>query len=203
MKNKKVTLIGVLFIVGLILFWGCASSPKIQEPSSATSTLLVGRITFTCTGFPKQWNVNGEHKNGVTVYLWNYETEEYIPIRSHGADGLFYLIDPEPANGDYVLAGFGMETGSSRMTISLAYQIEDEPYYFTLTKNAVNNLGDITWSEHYKTEVSKEYDRKGSQTTMETESSHKFERNFKEVETWFKNTYPDSDWGRKSWVGLD
>jgi hypothetical protein len=202
MNTKKPFLISVSFIIILLLIGGCATSHRIKEPSTDSSTLLVGRITFNCSGFPQQWHVNGQHKDGVTIYLWNFAKEEYITIRSHGADGLFYLIDPEPVDGRYVLVGFGLQSGSSRMTINLGYEIEDEPYVFILTKNAVNNLGDVRWDERYQAEVSKEYDRKGSQTTMEAEGSHKFENNFNEVESWFKTTYPESDWSRKNWVNV-
>jgi hypothetical protein len=203
MKKRCVFFTGAVLIVTLLLVIGCASTHKIKEPSGDSATLLVGRITFTCSNFPKQWNVNGVHKDGITIYLWSYDTEEYISIRSHGGDGLLYLIDPEAVNGRYALLGFGMKTGSSRMTINLSYNLEDDPYFFILKENAVNNIGDMTWTEHYAAEVSKEYSQKGSQTYMETDASHNFKRNYDEVESWFKSTYPDSDWSRKNWVDVE
>ena len=212
MKTRTLVLISILILICILLIGGCATTAqptkptsttrtaRIPEPKSPSSTLLIGRIKLTCTEFPNNYHVNGEHTNGVTVYLWNYATEEVISIRSHGADGVFYLIDPEPANGRYVLFGFGMETGTSTLTLNLRYTIEDKPYDFVLTENAVNNLGDIRWNERYETQSSKEYTDKGSQSTFASVGSHVYELNYDEVESWSKRTYPDSDWSMKNWV---
>lgn len=203
MECKRKHTIIILLTIGLVLIVSCSTTPRIKEPTSESSTLLLGRITLRCMDFPENFHVNGIHTDGVTVYIGNYTTKDFISIRSHGADGLFYLVDPEPPDGQYFIAGFGLETGSSRMTLRLSHETKDDPFYFVLKENAVNNLGDIRWDDRYEEQVTKEYTRKGSHSGISTVGWHEYKQNGDEVESWFKNTYPDSDWNRKIWISVE
>jgi hypothetical protein len=202
MKTKTFLSILASIVIGLLLISGCSTTPKIKDPVNPESTLLIGRITLICTGFPHDLPLNGIHTDGITVYLFDATTDETLSMRSHGADGLFYMTEDISYDRVLYIVDFVIKTGSTRQTITMPYRLEDIPY-IVLEANAVNNLGDIKWYEQYTAKGSKEYDDRGLQSTFHVAAYHEFKRNYNEVESWYKKTYPESEWNRKNWVNLE
>ncbi len=196
MKTKTSVSISTFIFIVLIIIGGCATTSRITEPYNADSTLLVGRIMLTCTDFPNQWHVNGEHTNGIEVNLRHMSTNKVVSAKARGYDGLFYLINP--AIGKYRIERFTLETGGSRYRINLQYAPRKDTY-FNVESNAVNNLGDIEWYEKCEAEASKEYTPGGSYTTLITTESHNYKHNYAQLKSWFTKTYPDSGWNNMNW----
>jgi hypothetical protein len=178
---------------------GCATTSRITEPTSADSTLLVGRIKATCKDFEPKWKMNGEHTNGIVIDLRNISTNEVISVRSRGADGLFYLVDPK--EGLHVIERFSLTTGSTKYTFNLWHMLSDN-VTFTIDQNAVHNLGDIEWQSICITKESKEYSKTGSYTKYDVQTSHYYLHNYAELKTWFETTYPDSSWTKMNWINV-
>jgi hypothetical protein len=194
MKTKMLLSIGIPILIGMLLIVGCASTGKIKEPASTDSTLLFGRITLICKGFPGDMHLNGEHTFGIKVHLMDASTKEMFYVRSHGVDGLFHIVDPD--GGHYFILGYEIEKKvSPTLRVTMGYRAEDNPY-IVIKKNSVNNLGDIRWTETYDT-------RSKGEHTFNTKGSHDLLRNYAEVENWFKETHPDSAWNRKNWVSME
>jgi len=197
MKTKILISITILILISFLLIGGCATTSRITEPTSPDSALLIGRIKLTCTEFPKTWNINGDHPNGVVVYLANVSTKEIIKVRSRGSDGLFYLIDLDVDK--YVIVAFSFQSGGSRHTVNLGFETKDVRY-FEIKRNFVNNLGDIKWRSKYETKVGTEWSKAGSTTTFSVKDSYNYLGNYDEVKSWFEETYPESDWNNKNWI---
>ena len=68
------------------------------------------------------------------------------------------------------------------------HRIEDT--YIDITKNSVNNLGDIIWHDMY-------IGRARSSYRLE------FKRNQDEIENWFKSEYTRNLLNRKNWVDVE
>jgi hypothetical protein len=200
MKTKVTVSILSLFFTGIMIISGCATTSRITEPANAESTLLVGRIMLTCTDFPKQWHINGEHASGIEVDLRNVSLNKVITAKARGYDGMFHIINPD--FGEYKIERFAIETGGSRYRVNLQY-VPHENTFITVERNAVNNLGDIEWYETCETEESKEYTSTGTQTTLITTESHNYRRNYAELKSWFVKTYPESGWNNMNWNSLD
>ena len=202
MKTKALVVGVALILVGLIFAGGCATAPKINSPENPESTLLIGRITLICTGFPANYHLNGTHKNGINVYLIDDSTNETISIRSRGADGCFHFVGNYDHDRLFYIDGFYFETGSSMQTITMPTQLEGPPY-IVLEANAVNNLGDIVWRVEYSVEGTTDYDERGSHSYFDVKEYHDFKGNCNELKSWFKTKYPESDWNQRKWYDLE
>lgn len=201
MKTRIIfSVMSVIFIV-LIIMSGCATTSKISEPTTADSTLLIGRIKLTCSNFPNYVHVNGEHTKGITIDVRNMSTGEVLTTKSKGADGLFYFDNPDA--GEYAIVGYNITTkgGNVRATFKYLYDTSNR---FNITPNAVNNFGDISWVCVFETITDKEYsDRGASHTTANWSNECYHIGNYAEVKTWFKATYPDSAWNNINWNSLE
>lgn len=194
MKTKMLLSISIPILIGMLLIGGCASTGKIKEPASTDSTLLFGRITLICKGFPGDMHLNGEHTFGIKVHLIDASTKETFYVRSHGVEGLFHIVDPD--GGQYFILGYEIEKKvSPTLRVTMGYRAEDTPY-IVINKNSVNNLGDIRWIETYDT-------RSKGDRTFTTIGSHDLLRNYAEVKNWFEETHPDSAWNGKNWVSVE
>ncbi len=200
MKTRTLISILTFILFVVIVIGGCATTSIITEPTNAESTLLVGRIILTCTDFPRNWHVNGEHSTGITVAIRNMSTNKIISARSRGYDGMFYIINPDV--GKYKIEQFTSETGGDLYRVTLMYA-PPENTFFIVKKNTVNNLGDIEWYEKAEIEASKEHLGTKSQTRLFTTESHNFKRNYAELKSWFAETYPDSAWNDMNWNSLE
>ena len=200
MKTKiAVSVVSVIFI-GLIIISGCATTSKISEPTTADSTLLIGRIKLTCSNFPNYWHCNGEHTNGIVIDLRNVSTGEILTTKSKGADGMFYFNNPDV--GEYEIIGYTIETKGGNMRATLRY-LYDKGNRFKIKPNAVNNFSDISWSIVFETVTEKEYSQKGATSITGTGSNDCYHiGNYAEVNEWFKTTYPDSNWNNQNWLDV-
>jgi hypothetical protein len=199
MRLRSVFILSGILLVFISISGGCATTPKIKDPPTPESGLLVGRIKLTCTDFPGSWGVNGDHTGGIEIYFRNVSTKEIISVKSSGEDGFFYIL--HPPEGGLILYDMKFVKKSARQTTTLPYRFE-EVIGLGIKPSSVNNVGDIHWSNHAETRESKEYSQKGSHATLHAESSHEFRFNYKEVENWFKKTFPDSAWNDKNWVSV-
>jgi len=192
MKTKLLLSISISILVTLLLIGGCATIAGVREPAGPESTLLIGRITLVCRDFPRRWYINGEHKKGVKLYLMNTSTNKMMCVSSHGKHGFFHLNDPEA--GHYVILGFELKITIDRLRITMGYRAEDKSY-FVISKNSVNNLGDIMWLESYI--------KKSSATTFTSHGNHNFKFNYDEVKNWYKEIYSNSAWNNENWVSVE
>ena len=194
MKTRIIFLIGILLFIVLLLIVGCATGGRIKEPAKSDSTLVFGRITLICSGFPADMHLNGEYTSGIRVHLMDASTKDIFYVRSSGADGVFYIVDPD--GGHYYILGYEIEKKvSPTLRVTMGHRAEDNPY-IVVKKNSVNNLGDIRWNAAYDT-------RSKGDHTFTTKDSHDFLLNYDEVENWFKGAYPDSSWNAKNWVDVE
>ena len=200
MKTKVAVSVMSVILIGFIIMSGCATTSKISEPTTADSTLLIGRIKLTCSDFPNYVHVNGEHTKGITIDVQNVSTGEVLNTKSKGADGLFYFENPDA--GEYAIVGYTIITkgGNVRATFRFLY---DKSNRFNIKPNAVNNFGDISWVCEFETITENEYtDRGAGQTTANWSNECSHIGNYAEVKTWFKTTYPDSNWNSMDWIDL-
>jgi hypothetical protein len=200
MKTRIAVSILVLSVIVLLIIGGCATTAKITEQATGCGTLLVGRIEATCEDFAQMWNMNGRHTNNITIDLRNLSTNEAISIRSRGADGIFYIDDPE--YGVYTIEKFSYTGRGSRTTFSL-YHLLNDGVIFSIEKNAVYLLGDIEWYAKCIEKESKEYSRAASHYTYEVHTAHRYRKNFVELRNWFESTYPQSGWNDKNWINVE
>ena len=196
MKSRTFVIILILVLAVLIIIGGCATTARITEPTSPSSTLLIGRIKVTCTGFPSGWNANGDHANGVIVKLRDV-SNEIISIRARGADGLLYLVDPDIDR--YTIVQIHLQTGTGSHTLTLRQGTSDSIH---IKGNSVNNLGDILLRFDYVSKKAAEYTKAGTYTEMKVNSSLEYKDNYDEVKAWFEETYPESAWNNKNWVNF-
>jgi hypothetical protein len=178
----------------------CASTTKVKDPTGPQSTLLIGRIKLNCSNFPPKFNIDGENADGITVYFYHIPSEEFIEVRARGEDGVFHLINP--AADQYIIAGFKYMRTSSNSRITLGQNTNPHTSAFEIRANAVNNLGDILWTETYIASSAKEHDQKGSHATLTSEQGYEYLGNCDELESWYHETYPDSGWNEKTWVDV-
>ena len=200
MKTRIAVSLPVLSVIVLLIIGGCATTAKITEPATEGSTLLVGRIEVTCEDFAQMWNMNGKHTNNITIDLRNLLTSELISVRSRGADGIFFIDDPE--YGIYTIEKFSYSAGGSRTTFHLGHLLNDG-VIFAIEKNAVNNLGDIEWYAKCMEKESREYSRSASHYTYEVHTAHRYRQNFTELRSWFESTYPQSGWNDENWINVE
>jgi len=184
-------------VIGVLIIGGCATTGKISGPTGTDSTLLIGRVSLACSEFPQTWGCNGNHTNGIVIDLRHVQTKEITSIRSKGADGLFFLHDPE--EGVYEFIKLSFKKGGSNYTTNL-YYVPDRRTYFPVVRNAVNNMGDIHWQSVYQAKIEETQSRKGSSILGSVEDSCRYENNFDELEAWFSAEYPESEWNRRNWV---
>ncbi len=196
MKTRTLISILILVLAVLIIIGGCATTARITEPTSPSSTLLIGRIKVTCTGFPSKWHANGDHTNGVIVELKDV-SNEIISIKARGADGLLYLVDPDIAR--YTIVQIHLQTGTSRSTLRLDHRTNDSIY---IKGNSVNNLGDILLRYDYVSKKAAEFSKRGTYTEIMVNRSLEYKGNYDEVKAWFEETYPESAWNNKNWVNI-
>jgi hypothetical protein len=199
MKTKVIGSVMSVVLIGLILVSGCATTSKISEPTTADSTLLIGRIKLTCSNFPNYVRVNGEHTNRITIEVRNVSTGEVLSTKSKGADGLFYFENPEV--GEYAIVGYTIITRGGNVSATFRY-FYNRSNRFIIKPNAVNNFGDINWVCKLESITDKEYSRSTYQTTASWSNECFHIGNYAEVKSWFKTTYPDSSWNYKNWVNL-
>jgi hypothetical protein len=178
---------------------GCATTAKIGEPTTADSTLLIGRITLTCSHFPNWVHVNGDHTKGIAIDVINMSTREILTTSSKGGDGLFYFDNLD--TGEYAIVGYSIITRSSNVEATFRYYYENG-YKFIIKPNSVNNLGDISWVCEFETITDKEYTQSASHTSAKWSSECSHIGNHTEVKSWFKTTYPESSWNNENWVNL-
>jgi hypothetical protein len=199
MKSRPVVFFtGVLIVMSTIMV-GCTTTPKITDPPTPASGIIIGRITLTCKDFPGSWGVNGDHTRGIEISLRNLSTKEIVSVKSSGDDGFFYLITPSDESLMFWELRFVKK--AARQTVTLPYRFE-EIIGVGVRSSRVNNVGDIHWIERAETGESKEYSRKGLHTTLSAHSSYEFKLNFNEVANWFKAIFPDTAWNNKEWVSV-
>jgi len=200
MKTRIAVSLSVLPVVVCLIIGGCATTAKITEPATEGSTLLVGRIEATCEDFAQMWNMNGRHTNNISIDLRNLTTNEAISVRSRGADGIFFIGDPE--YGIYTIEKLSYTSRGSRTSFNLCHLLNDG-VIFAIEKGAVNNLGDIEWHAKCIERESKEYSRAGSHYTYEVYTAHRYRKNFTELRNWFESTYPQSGWNDENWTDVE
>lgn len=198
MKTRKLVMITIGLLTGLIVSSGCATTNKIAEPPNEDSMLLIGRVTLTCVNFPANWHVKGNYTRKITVDLKNRTTNAVVRVRSKGSDGFFYLLD---SPGPYEVVGFSYETRGGRRRITLGIRFRS-PLPITTKAGAVNNLGDIQWKEKYETKFGTKETVHGSKTLGMTKKEFRFMKNYRQLERWFQKTYPDSSWNTEEWVDV-
>ena len=196
MKTRTLVSILILVLALLIIAGGCATTARITEPTSPGSTLLIGRIKVTCTGFPNKLYANGDHADGVIVKLKDV-SNEIISIRARGVDGLLYLVDPDIDR--YTIVQIYLTTGSSSTRLRLDHRTNDSIY---IEGNSVNNLGDILLRYDYVSKEAKESTKSGTSTVIKVNRSLEYKGNYDEVKAWFEETYPESAWNNKNWVNI-
>ena len=188
MKTRVLVSIIITIIIGLLLISGCATTGKMKEPAKADSTLLIGRIKLVCENFPKRWHINGEHTKDLRIYFADPETKKTVIVKSKGDDGIFYLLNPTASQ--FVIIGFEIKKKGGNMIFNNHHLINNT--YINITKNSVNNLGDIIWAETF----TEEEKRGGGSSSFSRIGEHTFRSNYDEVESWFKDTFTESSWKR-------
>ena len=83
------------------------------------------------------------------------------------------------------------------MIFNASYRIEY--IYIDITKNSINNMGDIVWNENF---TGAEYRGGGDSATYSKIGTHTFKGNYDEVKNWFLNEYPKSPWRGKNWTDV-
>jgi len=195
MKTRVSVSIITTILIGLLLIGGCTTTGKVKESAKSDSTLLIGRIKLVCENFPKNWHINGEHTKDLRVYFEDPKTKKTVIVKSKENDGVFYLVDP--AANQFVIIGFEIKKKAGNMIFNNHHLIKDT--YINITKNSVNNMGDILWAEKFTGQEA----RGGGSSTFERIGTHTFRSNYDEVERWFKNTFTESSWGKKNWVDVE
>jgi hypothetical protein len=69
------------------------------------------------------WSMKGKHTNCIAVNLRNLTTNEAISVRSRGADGIFFIDDPE--YGIYTIEQFRYTARGSRTIFNLSHLLND------------------------------------------------------------------------------
>ncbi len=197
MKTGRLSFIVILSLTVLLLIGGCATTEKVTKPTTYRSgdTLLVGRIKIDCRDFPRDWRINGEHTMGLRVYFVDPKTKKVVKVASRGNYGVFELVDPVASQ--YIITGFTFIHKSGNRTFNDSYPIKNT--YINITKNSVNNLGDIIWYEKFTGQEK----RGGGSSTFQRAGIHKFKLNYDEVESWYRNTHPESSWNERNWVDVE
>jgi hypothetical protein len=152
---------------------------------------------MTCKGFPKGWNINGDHTKSITISLKD-PSKSTISTVSRGEEGFFYF--PDLAAGLYTLTGCDVELMAARTTIRLGFDCE---YPVPVEGNSVNNLGDMAWLVAYETRGDTEYTEARVTTTFYARDYLAYKGNFDECKSWFAQTFPKSDWNTRSWVNIE
>jgi len=126
--------------------------------------------------------------------LRNVDTDEIITVKSRGSEGLFFLFD---ISGTYRIGELKYEIKGGRSWTTL-YYTANIPLTIKIEEGAVNNIGDIHWTESFETITEKD----GSTTYGDSKQDCRCLRNHDEVKEWFRMTYPDSDWNTKKWSNV-
>ena len=195
MKTRILNSIVITLLIGLLFISGCATFGKVKEPSEQQGTMLIGRIKVVYYDYPKGWKINGEHTRNIVVYFVDPNSEEIIKAKSKGQYGVFYVINSDVKR--LVIAGFEYERKAGNMKYANSHGIENT--YIDITKNCVNNLGDIIWHDTFTGEEK----LSASRSTFTKTSSHEIMYNYDEVESWFRNAYTESSWNRLNWVDVE
>ena len=194
MKTCRLALIIIYLFIGLLLISGCATTGNVKDPGKSDSTLVIGRIKLVCNDFPKEWRINGEHTRNLRVYFVDPKTEDKIKVKPKGKDGVFYLVDP--AAKRYYLVGFETIIKHGNWTLKNYHRIKNT--YIDITKNSINNLGDIIWYETFTGQT----ERGGGSSTFTKVGRHEFILNNDEVETCFMDEFTKSPWLGKNCIDV-
>jgi hypothetical protein len=200
MKVKVLLSVSALLITAVMLMGGCASTGNLKGPASSESNLVLGRIGLNASKFPANWRCNGEHSRNIVVYIRNTFSGDLYMTKSAGAYGIFTFVDLAP--GEYEMISYMKEFGGSHHTTSLGYR-EQEEKKFTVKRNTVHNLGDISWVIVFQGIAEREHNKTGVESRASGLNECSYEGNHRDVRSWFTSEYPDSSWNDVSWVNMD
>ena len=138
--STKLLTIGAL-ILGIVLV-GCTSLPL---PTADNQTLVIGTVTFTAKGFEKfsTVNINGTHLSGIILSVKNIETDVISKLYS---DENGFICSNTLAEGSYIIEEltYNKKNRSAWVTLPVKFNGTDILNFFTIQKDVINNLGEIT-----------------------------------------------------------
>lgn len=131
-----------IFLIIILSLFSCASLP---EPGQFPNAIIVGELAYIGKGFNDSGGtgrtVNGTATYGIEITIKNLATSESYFFRTWGNNG-FFCGGLKP--GNYAITKLNYkdegELGSSQIWVNPQNYL-----FFSVTSEAVNNLGKIKW----------------------------------------------------------
>ena len=172
----------LIIVIGLCLF-SCATTMS-EGPSKEKPTLLVGSASFEATGYKVYGNssINGKHSSGMELVIVNMTTGEEIKLKANNNGYFFHPL--ESGCEYYVKELYYIDKGNDGSYISLTTTLSSVVPIRQDGGDAVINLGSIEWF----CDNSKKW------------ADIDWSKGYGDVESYFKNKYPESPWNRYEWI---
>lgn len=145
--------------------------------------------------------LDGEYKNSLIVYLLNLEQNKVAQVTARTLKRDFGLVsfDRLPA-GKYQLISVNYKKEVQAGNYIYTYNLGDRSnLVFNVEEGKVSNLGEIVI--HYYKE--KEMSRFHGKSTVNSNAEYEVNKNYLNVENWFKEKYPESLWNEFDWVNVE
>jgi hypothetical protein len=167
----------IIAMFALVLFYSCSTLP---EPDRKTTSLLVGQITWSGSGYtnPDELPLNGDHYFPIELtFLCTSDNKPYI-IKS---DPNGFIFSTDLPSGTYMLQKVSYTYSIGSKTAEY-YATFSKSRSFTITTYTVRNLGKLDVVINHSNGV------------------HFFgSKGYDEVKASFKNSYPSSKWLELNW----
>jgi hypothetical protein len=187
MNQMKKILFIVFTVLPLFFLIGCATTTFRVEPRAPDmDTLLIGQIEVHVSGWPST-EMNRVHKSNIQAYLYDYAEDKWTQVTTRD-EGTFYLVTSHASNKFWIggfLVGGKTRGGTSKISLDYGKAV-------VVQGGQVNNLGRIV-------STVKVIGRKQVGTGTKIDISTNYIVRYGEIQPWFKETFPDSEWNDKQW----